>query len=60
MRTSFLDILRLAWALYRVPHLRRNLRIGQLFENVSTGSPTLYYIENNRLVARLNEYARDR
>jgi hypothetical protein len=46
MKTSVLDILRLAWALYRHP-ARYEQRIGQLIYNATHGDP--FYFENQVL-----------
>lgn len=60
-----MDVLKLAWALYRSP-CRRWQRIGQLIENaavtldprvtVSGGRPALFYQENGELIWHVREF----
>lgn len=55
MRTSLLDILRLAWTLYRHP-CRKHLRIGQILVNANARAVSqwnLFYIENDVLLKQV-------
>lgn len=66
MRTTAVDTIKLAWAIYRCP-LRRHLRIGQLLENASqTLDPgytsnciraDLFNQENRELIGHVARYA---
>lgn len=56
-RTSTLDIVRLAWRLWRNRD-RRYLRIGQMILN-QVPDPQLYYVENDELVGRLHSPTSD-
>lgn len=50
MRTTVLDVIRLAWVLFRSHRQRRHLRIGQMVGNVATNA---YYVENDKLLDAL-------
>lgn len=54
MRTSAIDIARLAWALWRHPY-RNHLRIGQILMNavVRAGMDDIFYTENRDLLAHV-------
>jgi methyl coenzyme M reductase subunit D len=55
MRTSLLDIARLAWTLYRHPH-RKHLRIGQIVVNATVRvGRDAFYVENSELVEHINK-----
>lgn len=60
MRTSLMDILRLAWALWRHPE-RRAMRIGQMICNSHRSAhsrlsqPPLFYVENQDLLKNIKQ-----
>jgi hypothetical protein len=54
-RTSIWQVIRLAWALIRVPRYRHHCRIGQIIENSipvdgSARTKDIFYIENDDLI----------
>ncbi len=53
MRTSVLDVLRVAWQLIRMRDQRRHLRIGQILVNHAGDEVLLFYTENDKLQAKL-------